>query len=493
MVGDGKLPRNLCSLLESPDIIKAGRLIDGDINRLRESCHSSRPFSGVSDLAKLAKERCVLQDIAGTSLSDLAARVLHLRINKNVANRISNAWTDPVLTNAQKHYAGIDAYASLRIYEVLSTLPAPCPLISVVGPIHAETPVLLHALDRTSYIASGVIFGELPARSDSRQNDTVMVRIDSVLRCAAIVDPEANPPKPLQEYGAAPFLLAYPRNRLAVYHPLPSPPLPPPTFHHDEHNPLPPLSAPLNEETEDYEIPQGTTNQYETDPDSAAHGEQACQPPTRWSTKTRSRVIKDAFHAMRLIEISQRHPLYQEFCCALRDAMFIPDPDDVKRITAHGAAQTPPVPFNDYWQYQPEWTFKRCKRVIPPREIVHPRVRKVLKLYGPLRDPQTQLPLFNQRAWTSAQNLLKIIDDGLISDPPGVPLYHQVGIDKQTGLPLYRCVRGTNMTEGGVHAHLRSHLPSSGASLEHIIAALLDFVLHHNLVVSFCQSCHAHL
>ena len=38
--------------------------------------------------------------------------------------------------------------------------------------------------------------------------------------------------------------------------------------------------------------------------------------------------------------------------------------------------------------------------------------------------------------------------------------------------------------EGGVHMHLRSRLPTSGASVRHVNACLSDFVLQRNLWVS---------
>jgi hypothetical protein len=51
-------------------------------------------------------------------------------------------------------------------------------------------------------------------------------------------------------------------------------------------------------------------------------------------------------------------------------------------------------------------------------------------------------------------------------------------IDIETNLSL---LPGTNFT---VHTHLRSHLPTSGASVRHANASLCDFVLHHNLRVN---------
>jgi hypothetical protein len=72
---------------------------------------------------------------------------------------------------------------------------------------------------------------------------------------------------------------------------------------------------------------------------------------------------------------------------------------------------------------------------------------------------------------------------GLVSDPPDIPLYVELGKDKE-GLTLYRCCRGTNSVEGGVHHNLRARFRPFGASPRLAGALLKDYVLHHNLVVS---------
>ena len=53
------------------------------------------------------------------------------------------------------------------------------------------------------------------------------------------------------------------------------------------------------------------------------------------------------------------------------------------------------------------------------------------------------------------------------TDPPNIPLHYCIGIIKKSGLPVYRCWRGTNFTEGGVHRPIRRSLPISGVSPEH--------------------------
>ncbi|KAJ7182091.1 hypothetical protein C8R46DRAFT_1210641 [Mycena filopes] len=109
--------------------------------------------------------------------------------------------------------------------------------------------------------------------------------------------------------------------------------------------------------------------------------------------------------------------------------------------------------------------------------------------YGPLKDSKTSLPLFNTAAWKIAKNILELIKNGYVSDPPGIQLYYCLGFDKKAGgLPIYRCVRGTNIVEGGVHTHLIARLPSRGASVCHMIACLLDFILGHNLRVGHFNS-----
>lgn len=182
--------------------------------------------------------------------------------------------------------------------------------------------------------------------------------------------------------------------------------------------------------------------------------------------------------------ISAAHGLLQEFAIALRDAIFIPDQQDKARIIAWANTCTPPLSWNDLLFRRTEWLWRRCKRIIPPPEELYPLVSKVFKTYGPLKDATSGLPLFNTAAWAVAKNILELVQKGFLSDPPGTPLYYQLGVDAKTGLPIYRCFRGTNMTEGGVHTHLRSRLPTSGVSVRHVQFCLLDFILRHNLLVS---------
>lgn len=201
-----------------------------------------------------------------------------------------------------------------------------------------------------------------------------------------------------------------------------------------------------------------------------------------WPSHIRSRVLMDIWHAMAQIKISKEHGFRRPFAIALRDAILIPTEEDKRRISAYLISQK--TSWEERLQFNARWLWRRCRRVIPPPEKLYPAVQEVYQTYGPLTDAKTKKPLFNTQAWKDAKNVLKAIQFGLLSDPPGVPLYFQIGLDSKNGnLPIYRCARGTNTTEGGIHHSIRECMPKSGVSPHHAAARLSDYVYIHNLVV----------
>ena len=153
MLARNELPQQLTLLLSHPRVLKVGRLVNADLGYLQRASHSPYPFVGGLDLAKFAKDRHVVPN-AQCSLSDLCAVLLKKRLNKNVPERISQAWEDITLTHDQLNYAAHDAYASLVIYQHLSTIDVPHHLPSCLS---ALVPVLLYNSDNTLVIAEGQI------------------------------------------------------------------------------------------------------------------------------------------------------------------------------------------------------------------------------------------------------------------------------------------------------------------------------------------------
>lgn len=233
------------------------------------------------------------------------------------------------------------------------------------------------------------------------------------------------------------------------------------------------------------DLPPDIPPSREVDPSSVSLGAEILgQDPQVWDHAIHSRVLKDVWHVFHMFYISATHGLRKQFTRELRDAIFIPDRADKARIDAWGATQNPPRTYESLRNSSPDWLRRRCKHVIPPPHILYPYVANVFRTYGPIIDPETKKPLFTADNWKTAKNVLDLIKNGYLSDPPGVPLYTVTGIDKKAGgLPIYRCARGTNSTEGGVHTHIRSRLPKFGASIRHVQASLMDFVLRHNLLV----------
>jgi hypothetical protein len=120
--------------------------------------------------------------------------------------------------------------------------------------------------------------------------------------------------------------------------------------------------------------------------------------------------------------------------------------------------------------------------VIPPAEELYPVVKNLFTLYGPLKCKKTGKPLFDNEAWKQSKSVLKTILSGHVSDPPGFSFYYKMGTDTD-GLSLYRCYRGTNSLEGGVHQNIIRKFGSFGASPELADAAMADYRLRHNIDV----------
>ena len=491
-------------------------MISGDLKQLEAIAQPSSPFSGGLDLAVYAKARHVISK-ANCSLADLCAKVFGKRLNKNVSERMSMAWENRELTEAQINYAACDVYVSLLLYNELSKFSIPRAL-STKPP--ASAPILLYHTDNTLVIA----YGRLSAPSNISEIDgirlsarTVLLEVTEVLVPAAIISTHNK--RALKDFGHPPFQLVAlrshvfhfdgfvfgmqnlePRGPTAVramkaqVQPAITTGIVPDEDGVDESTGLGDI---LRSEVQGLDEGEGNLDSEhattivtaEPDVSSRSHGTtelSKVEPPTpEWDKTIRSRVLKDVFHVFNMLRLSTGHGLRKEFTRALRDAIFISDPEDRVRISAWAARQNPPTTFEQLQAKRPDWLWRHCRRIIPPPSLLFPLVEKVFLIYGPLKDAATGLPLFCLQHWKIAKQILELIRQGFISDPPGIPLYTIICLDSAAGkLPIYRCSRGTNFTEGGVHTHLRSRLPTSGASVRHVNACLRDFVLQHNLCVS---------
>lgn len=509
-VREGRLPALLIAFLSNPAILKVGRSVTSDLTRISQEMSEKTTFVGARELGKMAKVRGVVSN-ARTGLADLCAVTLKCRLPKDSAIRISEDWENPVLSKDQITYAARDVWASLSIYDHLNKIPAPGD-ISVTCPPH--TPVSIWQDDRSMLIAHGHISTiertpHLQIRGCNVTPTRIVVEVTEILVPGAMLSLHNR--LTLADLGPLPFTIVCWQRLLQSR---PAPPVAPLAPQHSsvtlasnsamvtttpQHSPnsgigptLMPPSLPaaasrisdLADEALDLGDDAPPLATHEVDPT----GQHLCEEileefkDTDWSKVIHSRVLKDAFHFMDLITVPTHHGLRSAYARALRDAIFIPDEEDRRCLSAHLASIG--TSWDERLQKDAPWLWARCKRVIPPPEQLFLEVAEVYKTFGPLKDAKTNVPLFNDTAWKASRNALKLIEQGFLSDPPDVPLYYPIGVDEK-GLTMYRCVRGTNFTEGAVHRPIRENMPKSGASPRHAKLVIVDWSVGHNLEVSY--------
>ena len=108
--------KDIYSVLENPNIVKAGLAVQGDIRALSARCEFKA--ENFVDVAKFTTKIGIIN----TGMKNLSAVFLGERISKS--SQMSN-WEAPELTQKQIDYAATDAWISRRLYlEVLSVIEA---------------------------------------------------------------------------------------------------------------------------------------------------------------------------------------------------------------------------------------------------------------------------------------------------------------------------------------------------------------------------------
>lgn len=482
-------------------------MVENDLKRLASEAHPGAVFTGAVELARLAKQRGLIPT-ARTSLSELVALTLKRYLEKDQSIRVSEDWDRETLSDDQVRYAATDAYASLAVYNSLMRIPTPGNLPAIPPP---GLPISIWHDDGSRLIAHGVVAKQVENLNFINVTPTrLVVTVHQVLVPSSVVIVRQTQELSGQQ---VPIDIVVQRRKLQTHHP-PVTPIPDqhactstetayPQQHNVESEPRESdLGVPddVRPDPDDLDTvgsvmareeshPTVETNVLPppapTDPESVATGDVVLREIERvpWKTELRSRIAKDCFHVMNSIPISRAHALKRPFARALRDAILIPDQEDRRRLSIELAKIG--TTFEQYIRTNPRSAWRHVKRIIPPPEQLLPAVQKVFTTYGPLLDAKTGLPLFNSAAWHAAKNVLKLIKNGYLSDPPGIPLYHIIGFDKKmNNLPVYHCFRGTNSVEGGVHQNIRRRVALSGASPRHAETRLTDYILRHNLIVS---------
>jgi hypothetical protein len=204
------LPEPLALFMADPNIAKGGVGLLQDCRKLRNDfgCVSR----GLTDLGRLARRRLRRSVMDGFGLAALCETLLKKRLAKPSGLR-TGGWDRATLAPEQRRYAALDAYASLRVMQVLQKLPdrfpedttAPCAEgLSCLPPVPAMSPqrALVSLLDGTG--------GEpIVARSGNIAANRACVEHKSnpngLASDSPVPDRTAPPPERLQPSIAAVF------------------------------------------------------------------------------------------------------------------------------------------------------------------------------------------------------------------------------------------------------------------------------------------------
>ncbi|KAF7727172.1 hypothetical protein EC973_007947 [Apophysomyces ossiformis] len=167
-----------------------------------------------------------------------------------------------------------------------------------------------------------------------------------------------------------------------------------------------------------------------------------------------------------------------EFQRMLTDCILLMDKEDVNKVKS--VLQSKGLSFQRVLRQQKAWVQARNRRFISPASQLIHSVYKVLMTFGPLKCSATGQALFNGQAWKEAANFLELVAKGYLSEPSETPYITQnAGI--QMGLPVYRCIRGTNSVEGGVHQILIRRFGTYNATPRFACNLMTEYKTRHNL------------
>ena len=531
----------------SPLVIKVGENIQRDLSRIASTWglpellkilqDPSNPH--YIDLGHLAKLKGAVTS-AFANLATITAAVLNHRMVQE--DKFSNIdWSLPSLPDDAQEYAGIIAYAHHEIWLTLSQNA------SVGLPIeHGTTGQLVSLMSGRQISAYGVILDRPQtikltvgdSQKELRVTDKqTVISVERVLLDGMMVKSHK---RTLAQLGPTPFTIIVPLSSLrtrAVEEPLSFSTQPSmSTIQLPENIPLPRSAEEvlasdgihttsiadntrlgireMTSANDDSEMQGASDDEYDTqaereelgtlalmvqDSEPSNHGPEQIslsqilgiqldyiQPEHHHNSFLPTRVFDDIFHVQnRLLKtLSKMHSAFNSFARELSQVMLVEDINDRRAVEEMLAKK------GKTWEQMvysnPDALHRRVRRLCPPPNILVPQLQALISSWQDVKcslDPSRGV-LFSATAHKAAEGLLRVAKLGLISDPPGYPLYYKMGVDKD-GLPYYRCIRGTNSVEGGIHMPIRRTFGSLRASPE-LTDALLCNIRHRRNATVGC-------
>jgi hypothetical protein len=160
----------------------------------------------------------------------------------------------------------------------------------------------------------------------------------------------------------------------------------------------------------------------------------------------------------------------------LSDAFFVPSLDDIEFIKA--ALRKAGIAEEDVNSKKWQCYKTRVRRTVPGPVELEREFKRVVQVFADLLDAKTGKPLFSKDTWNLHKSTLKHTQKGCLSDVAGMLYYVQLRTDSM-GIPMFKCLRGTNALEG-FHQKIRQVIRGFNVSPRHAVALLHEFVCRWN-------------
>ena len=148
-------------------------------------------------------------------------------------------------------------------------------------------------------------------------------------------------------------------------------------------------------------------------------------------------------------------PLLQAFLARFRDALLIVDRASIQKLKNELLEKGYSIDeVEKHYKTNYSAFLKRCRRVVPPPEVLLRRLNHLEAVYGGLKDANTGEQLFSPVTWAKWKLFKEHCRLGCLSDHPDIPLYLEIIKEDGRVRRKLACCRGTNALEG-YHLHLR--------------------------------------
>lgn len=298
-------PEKLADAIGSEEIVKVGKNIAGDFTRLNGHFSIKVPeVTGKLDIGTICYQKGIIIR-SGLRLDQICGLVLSRYLPKIPIIRCGN-WGAPVLTNEQIKYAAIDAWISLEILNAVVSLPTVNQAV-INGKVNTGTFVAVFSKSTSSrQMPSAYGYIEDFSKSPDVDSDQAIkakksvvkfidVRIPGMLMdCYTTIDET----KTLESFGEVPFV-ALINNKC------------------------------LKTASESFYV-RDKEEACAREAEAIQHINENNEVANR--TNVPSRILKDAFHVMQMIKISLKHGMAKDFMRRFRDALFVVDPDEKKKV-----------------------------------------------------------------------------------------------------------------------------------------------------------------